>query len=96
MSLLLPPFPLHRPRRLRRTEWIRDLVEENSLSPKDFIWPIFVREGNDIEEPIPSLPGVNRLSIDRAVLAANEAANLDIPVIALFPYTDSSVNLRCS
>ena len=91
MAPLFPPFPLHRPRRLRRTDWIRDLVEENSLSPKDFIWPIFIREGTDIEEPIASLPGVNRLSIDRAVIAANEAANLGIPVVALFPYTDESL-----
>ena len=91
MSPLSPPFPLHRPRRLRRTDWIRDLVEENSLSPKDFIWPIFVREGTDVEEPVPSLPGVNRLSIDRAVIAANEAANLGIPVVALFPYTDAGM-----
>jgi porphobilinogen synthase len=67
------------------------LVEENSLSPKDFIWPIFIREGTDIEEPIASLPGVNRLSIDRAIIAANEAANLGIPVVALFPYTDESL-----
>ena len=78
----------HRPRRLRCQPWIRDLVRENAISPQDLIWPIFVREGENIEEPISSLPGVSRLSIDKAVEAAQFACDLGIPVIALFPYTD--------
>nr|WP_323778741.1 porphobilinogen synthase [Amylibacter sp.] len=82
------PFPIARPRRNRRTDWMRDLTRENTLSVSDLIWPIFVRDGDDVVEPIESMPGVNRLSISRAVEAANEAANLGIPVIALFPYTD--------
>ncbi len=82
------PFPLGRSRRLRRTPWMRDLVRETHLSVSDLIWPIFIREGEGIREPVASLPGVDRLSIDNAVIAAEEAATLGIPVIALFPYTD--------
>ena len=82
------PFPLSRPRRLRRTPWVRALVRETSLTADDLIWPIFVCDGDGIEEPITSLPGVSRLSVDRAVIAAEEAAMLGIPAIALFPYTD--------
>lgn len=81
------PFPFSRPRRLRRTPWIRDMVAEVQLGPADLIWPIFVRDGTDVEEPVASLPGVARLSIDRAVRAAEEAARLGIPCLALFPYT---------
>ena len=81
----LAPFPLSRPRRLRRTPWIRDLVAEHRLSAADLIWPIFVRDGSGLAEPVPSLPGVERLSIDRAVAAAEEAAALGIPCVALFP-----------
>ncbi|MFO1208685.1 MAG: porphobilinogen synthase [Amaricoccus sp.] len=81
------PFPHARPRRLRRTPWIRSMVAETRLAPADLIWPIFVREGRDLAEPVPSLPGVDRLSIDRAVLAAEEAASLGIPCLALFPFT---------
>ncbi len=90
MTPLAAPFPHGRPRRLRRTGWIRDMVAENRLSVSDLIWPIFVRAGENIEEPIASLPGVSRLSIDRAVEAARLAADLGIPCIALFPYTDAA------
>ena len=86
----LAPFPLGRPRRLRRTPWIRDLVAETRLAPADLIWPIFVREGRDLAEPVASLPGVSRLSIDRAVRAAEEAAALGIPCLALFPFTEAA------
>jgi porphobilinogen synthase len=87
----MAPFPHARPRRLRRTPWIRDLVAEARLSPADLIWPLFVRDGADAEDPVPSLPGVARLSIDRAVRAAEAAAALGIPCVALFPYTDDAV-----
>ncbi|MBP7001526.1 porphobilinogen synthase [Amaricoccus sp.] len=90
MTPLAAPFPLGRPRRLRRTPWIRDLVAEASLAPADLIWPIFVREGTDAAEPVASLPGVERLTIDRAVRAAEEAASLGIPCLALFPYTEAA------
>ena len=90
MSQTPAPFPAARARRLRRTDWMRDLTRENSLSVSDLLWPMFIREGEGIEEPVSSMPGVMRRSVDRAVEAANEAANLGIPVIALFPYTDGS------
>jgi porphobilinogen synthase len=86
----IAPFPLSRPRRLRRTAWIRAMVAEARLAPADLIWPIFVREGQDLEEPIPSLPGVARLSVDRAVGAAETAARLGIGCLALFPYTEAA------
>lgn len=83
----LPPFPATRPRRLRRSDWSRRLVAENRLSVDDLIWPIFVHDGK-ANIPIPSMPGVERLSIDNAVAAAKEAEALGIPAIALFPATD--------
>lgn len=85
------PFPMSRPRRLRRTPWMRELVRETTLSPTDFIWPLFVCEGSGVVEPIPSLPGVNRLSVDKVVEAAQSAADFGIPCVALFPYTDPSL-----
>jgi porphobilinogen synthase len=77
-------------RRLRANAWSRTLVAENSLSPADFIWPIFVVDGENKRIPIASMPGVERLSVDLAAAAAEEAAALGIPVIALFPCTDPS------
>ncbi|RMH49491.1 MAG: porphobilinogen synthase [Alphaproteobacteria bacterium] len=85
------PYPQTRFRRLRRTPALRSLVRETGLAVSDLIWPIFVREGEDVAEPVPSMPGVERLSIDRAVRAAEEAARLGIPVMALFPYTDPAL-----
>ncbi|MSU89952.1 porphobilinogen synthase [Rhodobacteraceae bacterium 2CG4] len=85
------PFPLSRPRRLRRAGWIRELVAETRLSPADLLWPIFVTGGETRREPVPSMPGVDRLSVDLAVEAAREAADLGIPCVALFPYTDPAV-----
>jgi len=84
-------FPASRPRRLRQGGWIREMVQETRLSPADFIWPVFVREGTGVEEPIAAMPGVNRLSVDKCVEAARQAADLVIPCIALFPYTDPSL-----
>ncbi|MEO3414170.1 porphobilinogen synthase [Roseovarius sp. CAU 1744] len=81
------PFPATRLRRTRRTPAIRALVAENTLSAADLIWPVFVREGEAVEEPIPSMPGVVRRSVDKVVDAAREAADLGIPAICLFPYT---------
>ncbi|MEM9306731.1 MAG: porphobilinogen synthase [Pseudomonadota bacterium] len=81
------PFPLTRLRRLRQSPAIRRLVRENSLSVDDFIWPVFVRSGEGIEEPVPSMPGVFRRSVDKIVEAAREAFDLGIPAICLFPYT---------
>ncbi|WP_108837762.1 porphobilinogen synthase [Tateyamaria sp. Alg231-49] len=81
------PFPATRLRRTRATPAIRNLVRQNTLSVDDFIWPVFVRSGEGIEEPISSMPGVFRRSVDKVVEAAREAADLGIPAICLFPYT---------
>jgi len=81
-------YPQLRMRRLRRHDWTRRLVAENTLSAADLIWPLFVIEGEKKREAISSMPGVERLSIDMAVASAKEAAALGIPVIALFPNTD--------
>jgi len=86
-----PAFPALRMRRLRRHSWSRRLVAECTLSASDFIWPIFVIEGQARREPIASMPGVDRLSIDLAVAAAADAAKLGIPVVALFSYTDPAL-----
>jgi porphobilinogen synthase len=77
-----------RPRRNRRAEWARRMVRENVLSTDDLIWPLFLTEGNNQRVPVPSMPGVDRLSVDQVVRAAESAAKLTIPCIALFPYTD--------
>ncbi|HEY0302704.1 MAG TPA: porphobilinogen synthase, partial [Rhizomicrobium sp.] len=84
-------FPATRLRRLRRHDWTRRLVAESTLSAADFIWPLFVVAGDKKREPVPSMPGVERLSVDLAVGAAEEAAKLGIPAVALFPYTDPSL-----
>ncbi len=85
------PFPAARLRRLRRTRALREMVQEHGLSARDLIWPVFIRDGDGMEEPIPSLPGVNRLSLDRLLPAAEQAHALGIPAICLFPYTDPSL-----
>ena len=84
-------FPATRLRRLRASESLRRLAQENVLTTNDLIWPIFIRDGEGVQEPIASMPGVFRLSIDMAVKAAEQAAGLGIPAICLFPYTDPSV-----
>ena len=90
MKPALAPYPAYRARRLRRSPGIRSLVREVSLSPSDLIWPIFVRDGRGIKEPVPSLPGVERVSPDIAIERARMASDLGIAAIAVFPYTDSS------
>ncbi|MCV9943397.1 MULTISPECIES: porphobilinogen synthase [unclassified Rhizobium] len=74
-----------RMRRNRKADWTRRLVQENRLTVDDLIWPIFIVPGSGIVDPIPAMPGVNRMSIDRAVEAAREAASLGIPALATFP-----------
>jgi len=81
------PFPASRPRRLRQAPWMRALVAEQVLSPADLIWPCFVIEGTDRAEPVESMPGVERLTIDRLVRKAEETARLGIPAMAIFPQT---------
>ncbi|MCB1490499.1 MAG: porphobilinogen synthase [Rhodobiaceae bacterium] len=77
-----------RPRRNRQAPWVRRLTAETRLSVDDLIWPIFVREGTNVEEPVSSMPGVFRYSVDRIAAQAERAAGLGIPAIAIFPYTD--------
>jgi porphobilinogen synthase len=84
-------YPQTRMRRLRRHDWTRRLVAENTLSPADFIWPVFVIDGAGKREAVVSMPGVERLSVDLVVEAAKEAAALGIPVIALFPQTPAAL-----
>jgi porphobilinogen synthase len=79
---------VHRPRRNRKSDWARRLVRENTLTVDDLIWPLFVLDGENVRQPVPSMPGVDRLSVDNIVREAERAAGLGIPVIALFPYTD--------
>ena len=80
-------YPGTRLRRTRASSWSRAMVRETSLSPADLIWPLFVTAGSGVEEPIPSLPGVSRWSVDRIAVRAKEAAALGIPCVALFPNT---------
>ena len=87
-------FPTTRLRRMRRTAALRDLAQEYTLSVKDLIWPIFIREGANIEQPIASMPGVCRMSVDKAVNAAVEAARLGIPAICLFPFIETSLKTK--
>lgn len=87
MAALTAPFPAARFRRARKSPAIRALMQENTLTVSDLIWPVFLTEGDGIEEPVPSMPGVLRYSVDRVVEAAKEAADLGIPAICLFPYT---------
>ncbi len=82
-----PAFPATRLRRNRKADWSRRLVSENTLSASDLIWPLFLIEGKGKREAIHSMPGVDRLSVDETVRAAEEAVSLGIPVIALFPHT---------
>ncbi len=89
------PFPrldlVHRPRRNRKAEWSRRLVRENVLTTNDLIWPLFLIEGERRREPVASLPGVERVSVDEAVRDAERAAVLGIPALAFFPYTDAAL-----
>jgi porphobilinogen synthase len=80
-----------RPRRNRKAEWSRRMVRENVLTTDDLIWPLFVVAGHNVREGVASMPGVSRLSVDQAVRDAERAMKLNIPCIALFPYTDPSL-----
>ena len=84
-------YPTTRMRRLRRAPFIRDLVQENYLSCADLIWPLFVIEGDNIIEPIASMPGVNRYSIDQLVEQAKQAVKWHIPAIAIFPKIEADL-----
>ncbi len=84
----LAPYPALRLRRLRQADWVRRLVRETTLSPADFIWSAVVHEGEG-RAPVPSMPGVERLSVAEAAKAAKQARALGIPAIAIFPHIDA-------
>jgi porphobilinogen synthase len=77
-------FPIHRPRRLRRTEALRRMVRETELRPSDFVYPLFVVEGRGVRKPVPSMPGIDNLSVDLAVEEAKRARAVGIPSVILF------------
>src|SRR6478752_8109325 len=85
-------FPALRLRRTRASAWSRALMAETVLTPSDLIWPLFVTEGEGVEEPIATLPGVSRWSLEGIAARAKEAVALGIPCLALFPNTPG--NLR--
>ena len=80
-------YPNVRLRRNRKTEWSRRLVRESNLSAYDLIWPIFIREGKNIKEPVKSMPGVYKYTLDKIESLVEKAINKKIPMIALFPHT---------
>ena len=84
-------FPAHRPRRMRRDDWSRRLIQENSVSANDLIYPVFLLEGQGKSEAVASMPGVNRVSLDLLMPVAQECVDLGIPVLALFPVIDAAL-----
>ena len=85
------PYPAARPRRLRRDAFTRELVREHRLHPSDFIYPVFVLDGQNRREAVGSMPGVERLSLDLLLPVAEDCVKLGIPVMALFPVIDPSL-----
>ena len=83
-------YPGTRLRRNRKSEWSRRLVQESTLSPNDLIWPIFISEGKNLKEPIKTMPGIYRYSIDQLEKLVESAMNKKIPMIALFPNIPNS------
>jgi porphobilinogen synthase len=91
MILIHTPYPLSRPRRLRRTDYSRRLVREHQLTADDLIYPVFVLDGKNQRQAVGSMPGVERLSLDLLMPVAEDCVKLGIPVMALFPVIDSSL-----
>ena len=87
----LPPYPASRPRRLRRDAFTRELVRENRLHASDLIFPVFVLDGHNLAQNVASMPGVQRLSIDRLMPLAEQCVALGVPVMALFPVIDPAL-----
>src|SRR5262249_61238511 len=83
-------YPAARPRRLRQHDWIRRMVREHRLSADDLIWAMVVHDGREDEIPVAAMPGVARLSVSAAALAAKKARKLGIPAIAVFPHIDAA------
>ncbi len=91
MNTLHAPFPMGRPRRLRRDEFTRNLVREHGATANDLIYPVFVLEGHNKREAVSSMPGVDRLSLDLLLPVAEDCVKLGIPVMALFPVINASL-----
>lgn len=86
---MIPSHPMTRLRRTRATEWSRAMYRETLLTSRDLIWPLFVTDGRDVEDPVASLPGVSRWSVDLVARQAATAVGLGIPCLALFPNTQA-------
>jgi len=84
-------FPAYRPRRMRRDDWSRRLMQENHLSASDLIYPVFLLEGKGQSQAVASMPGLSRVSLDLLLPVAQECVDLGIPVLALFPVIDASL-----
>lgn len=89
-------FPQNRMRRMRRNSFTRDMMAEHQLSPKDLIYPVFVLEGTNRTEKIPSMPGIERMSIDLLIKEAEQLVELGIPALALFPVTPPELKSLCA
>ena len=87
-------FPAYRPRRLRTQPTMRDMVRENTLTPMDLIWPVFVMDGQDAAHSICSMPGISRHTVDRLPALAAQAHSLGIPCICIFPYTNPGLKTQ--
>src|SRR5947208_3018953 len=85
------PFPISRPRRLRRDAFTRNLVREHGLQVSDLILPVFVLAGHGTSQDVASMPGVQRMTLDKLLPVAEECARLGIPVMALFPVVDPAL-----
>src|SRR5690606_29786083 len=90
-QIISAAFPVPRPRRLRRDDFTRRLVRENTLTADDLIYPVFVTEGKGIQQAVPSLPGVVRYSLDTLLPVAEQCVELGIPVLSLFPAIDPAL-----
>ncbi len=84
-------YPTYRPRRMRRDDWSRRLIQENRLSPDDLIYPVFLLPGKNQTQTVASMPGIERMSLDRLFSVAEECVALGVPVMALFPVIDASL-----
>lgn len=91
---ILPPFPASRPRRLRRDEFSRSMVREHRLHPSDLILPVFILAGENRTEDVASMPGVQRMTVDRLLPVAEQCLELGIPALALFPVIDPSLKFE--
>ncbi len=84
-------YPAYRPRRMRRDDWSRRLIQENRLSPDDLIYPVFLLPGKNQTQTVASMPGIERMSLDRLFSVAEECVTLGVPVMALFPVIEASL-----